>query len=130
VPVPEPIEADPANAPALTGADRRHLRRLAHGLDPVVQVGASGVTRGVISALERALEDHELVKLRIAAEREERRAMASALASDTRSAVAGLVGHIAVLYRPARDPDNRRIALPSTGRSGPSGSTRREGPTR
>jgi RNA-binding protein len=102
----------------LSGSDRRHLRSLAHGLDPVVQIGAAGVTPGVIAALDRALSDHELVKVRIARERDERRALADALADETRSAVAGLIGHVAVLYRPAREPERRRIALPSQARRG------------
>jgi RNA-binding protein len=97
----------------LTGRDRRHLRSLAHALDPVVQIGAAGVTAGVLAALDRALCDHELVKVRITRERDERREIADALASETRSALAGLVGHIAVLYRPAPEPERRRIALPS-----------------
>ena len=104
------------DAPELAGSDRRHLRRLAHALDPVVQIGAAGVSAGVVSALDRALADHELVKVRIARERGERRAIADALASETQSAVAGLVGHVAVLYRPASDPERRRIALPSAGK--------------
>src|SRR6185436_1561977 len=70
----------------LTGADRRHLRSLAHGLDAVVQIGAAGVTPGAIAALDRALSDNELVKVRIARERDERRAIADELAGETRSA--------------------------------------------
>ena len=100
----------------LSGSDRRHLRRLAHHLDPIVQVGSAGVTDAVVAALDRALRDHELVKLRIAHEREERREIADRLAAATRSAVAGLVGHTAVLYRPAPDPERRRIELPSRAR--------------
>jgi RNA-binding protein len=101
----------------LSGSDRRHLRALAHALDPVVQIGAAGVTAGVIAALDRALDDHELVKVRIARERDERRAIAEQLAAATRSALAGLVGHVAALYRPAREPERRRIALPSARRA-------------
>jgi RNA-binding protein len=110
------VDSEAAPGPALSGADRRHLRRLAHGLDPVVQIGSSGITAGVVAALDRALDDHELVKLRLAAERDERSSMAATLASETRSAVAGMVGHVAVLYRPARDPEQRRISLPSRDR--------------
>ncbi len=44
------------------------------------------------------------------------RAIADTLARETQSAVAGLVGHVAVLYRPASDPERRRIALPSAGK--------------
>lgn len=100
----------------LAGIDRRHLRRLAHGLDPVVQVGAAGVTPRVLAAVDRALCDHELVKLQIAHERVLRRAIADRLARDTRSAIAGMVGRTAVLYRPAPDPKRRRIELPSARR--------------
>jgi RNA-binding protein len=100
----------------LAGIDRRHLRRLAHGLDPVVKIGTAGVTQRVLAAVDRALCDHELVKLQIAHERVERRAIADALARGTRSAVAGLVGRTAVLYRPAPDPERRRIELPSVRR--------------
>ena len=103
-------------APELAGSDRRHLRRLAHELEPVVHVGAAGVTESVIAALDRALRDHELVKLRIAREREERREIADRLAAETHSAIAGLVGHMALLYRPSPDPERRRIALPSARR--------------
>jgi RNA-binding protein len=112
-------EPAPPAAIALTGGDRRHLRRLAHALDPVVQIGAGGVTPGVLAALDRALADHELVKVRIAREREERGQIAGEIAEQTRSAVAGLVGHVAVLYRAAAEPERRRIALPSARRSAP-----------
>jgi len=105
--------------PALAGVDRRHLRRLAHDLNPVVQVGSAGITEAVQKALGTALRDHELVKLRLAGEREEREALAAELAARSGSALAGLVGQVAILYRPARDPERRRIALPSARRGGP-----------
>jgi RNA-binding protein len=111
-----PAEEPAPRAIALTGGDRRHLRRLAHALDPVVQIGAAGVTPGVLAALDRALADHELVKVRIARERDERGRIAGEIAEQTRSAVAGLVGHVAVLYRAAAEPERRRIALPSASR--------------
>lgn len=113
---PSEREPGPPAAVELTGSDRRHLRRLAHNLDPVVQIGAGGVTSSVIAALDGALSDHELVKVRIARERDERGPIAGSIAEQTQSAVAGLVGHVAVLYRPARDPERRRIDLPSKAR--------------
>jgi RNA-binding protein len=89
----------------LSGSDRRHLRRLAHALDPVVQIGAAGVTSGVIararsrSRRPRAREGAHRARARRAPPRSP-----SALAGATRSALAGLVGHVAMLYRPASDP--------------------------
>ncbi|MEM7408917.1 MAG: ribosome assembly RNA-binding protein YhbY [Myxococcota bacterium] len=99
--------------PKLRGAQKRHLRKLAHDLDPVVQVGASGVSESVVAAVDGALAAHELIKLRIAHERPERQEMAEALAAETGSVLAGMVGRVAVLYRPAADPEDRRISLPA-----------------
>jgi RNA-binding protein len=97
--------------PRLSGRDRRALRRQAHGLRAVVQVGSSGISDGLIAALDTALSDHELVKVEIARERDEREQLADALAELTGSALAGRVGHMAILYRPAPDPERRRIVL-------------------
>ena len=54
----------------LTGKERRRLRGLAHGLKPLVHVGRNGVTDGVIDDADRALRDHELVKIRFLGENE------------------------------------------------------------
>jgi RNA-binding protein len=93
----------------LSGAERRNLRRQAHALKPVVQLGGAGLTAAIVDAVDRALEDHELIKLKLVGEREERRALADGVADKTRSALAGVVGRIAILYRPARDPERRRV---------------------
>jgi RNA-binding protein len=103
---------------ALRGKDRRHLRGLANPLKAVVQVGEAGVTPGVIAATESALADHELIKVRIAADREERREVAEQIAGETGAELAGLIGRVAILYRAARDPEDRKIQLPSAKRSG------------
>jgi RNA-binding protein len=99
---------------ALRGSDRRLLRGLANPIKAVVQVGEAGLVEGVLSAVDRALWDHELVKVRIAADREERRDIAARIAEATRSELAGLVGRVAIFYRPAADPEDRKIRLPSS----------------
>ncbi len=93
----------------LSGTQRRNLRRRAHALRPAVQLGGAGLTGAVVDAVDRALEDHELIKLRLAGERNQRRDLAKLAAERTQSTLAGLVGHVAILYRPARDPKRRRI---------------------
>ena len=100
----------------LTGADRRHLRGLAHALKPVVRVGDAGLTERVVAAVETALDDHELIKVKIAADRDERREIADAMAERTGGDLAGMVGQVAILYRPAADAERRRITLPSSSR--------------
>ena len=98
---------------ALKGSDRRRLRGLANPLKAVVEIGEAGLTPGVVAAVDGALRDHELIKVRIAADREERRAIAAQVAEATSSELAGLIGRVAILYRAASDPANRKIRLPS-----------------
>jgi RNA-binding protein len=95
-------------APALTGRQRRRLRGLAHALDPVVQVGQSGVTDAVARAVDAALLAHELIKVRLR-EPDDKNAAAASLAACADAALCGLVGHTAILYRP--HPDRPTIAL-------------------
>ena len=99
--------ADPIE---LRGFQRKHMRGLAHGLKPLVHVGGAGVSQGVLRALDQALFDHELIKVRLK-EPEDKRAMAAALAEGSGAALCGLVGHTAILYRP--HPEKPRIELPT-----------------
>lgn len=94
----------------LKGFQRKYLRGLAHALKPVVQVGHDGVTAGVVQAVEEALRDHELVKVRMH-EPDDKKAMAAELATKTDAALCGLVGHTVVLYRP--HPTDPVIDLPA-----------------
>jgi RNA-binding protein len=95
--------------PALGGAERRHLRGLAHPLKPIVYIGEGGVSEAVIKALDEALCSHELVKVRLRSPGEKKE-IARELAERSGSALCGVVGHTVILYRP--HPDEPRITLP------------------
>lgn len=85
---------------------RRHLKRIAHHLDPVVLVGDHGVSDALVAETQRALADHELIKVRIhAADREARRAMAQALAEACDASVIQSIGKVTVLFRKNPEPD-------------------------
>lgn len=95
----------------LSGKQQRHLRALAHGLDPIVIVGKDGASEGVLTATDQALVDHELVKVRLPdVERDERAQIAQQIAEGTQAALAGTIGRIAILYR--RHPSEPKITLP------------------
>jgi RNA-binding protein len=88
----------------LSEKQKKYLRRLAHPLHPLVMVGNAGLTDGVVSELNRALNDHELVKVSArVGERQERNAALDALAARTLSALVQRVGHVGVFYRPRQD---------------------------
>jgi RNA-binding protein len=95
----------------LSNAQKRYLRGLAHDIKPVVMVGAKGVTPSLQAELGLALEQHELVKIKVAAEdRETRDAWILALAEGAEAALVGRIGHTAVLYR--RNADKPLVILP------------------
>ena len=90
------------NLPALKGRDRRRLRGLAHHMKPVVIVGANGITKAVVHAVDEALAARELIKVRFH-DPEDKKAMAEDLARRAGALLIGLVGHTAILYRPVPD---------------------------
>ncbi len=94
----------------LNGKQRKYLRGLAHGLSPVVLIGAKGVGEEQIRAVDEALLAHELIKVRFLDHKEEKRELIAAIAEATGAVIAGIIGHIAILYRPHPDPAKRRIA--------------------
>lgn len=94
----------------LAGFQRRHLRKLAHGRKPIVFVGDAGISDPVVAALDQALADHELVKVKLPGA-EGKKELASVLAERSGAHLCGLVGHMAILFRP--DPDESQIELPT-----------------
>ena len=96
--------------PALTEKQRKHLRRLAHPLHPLVIVGNAGLTEGIVAELEQALGAHELVKVSARIEaRAERESALETLAERTGAQLVQRVGKIGVFYRARPLP---RIVLP------------------
>jgi RNA-binding protein len=97
--------------PALSANQRRHLRSLAHPLRPVIMVGGKGVTDALLAELDGALERHELLKVKVAAEdREARDLLIGELVDSSQATLVQRVGNIATLFRRARE--NPQIILP------------------
>jgi RNA-binding protein len=84
----------------LTAAERKTLKARAHKLEPVVQIGAKGLTDEVVGEIERALHAHELVKVRAGAlQREERDAVLKDILGRTGAERVQQVGKVFVIYR-------------------------------
>lgn len=96
---------------ALTSSQTRYLRGLAHPLKPVLMLGGKGVTAGVLAELEQALDDHELIKVRLSgADRAARGAEIDKLVESSHAEAVQSIGRIAVLFR--RNDQKPGIALP------------------
>lgn len=96
---------------ALTGKQRAHLRALAHPLDAVVLVGAAGVTDAVVDKVDKELEIHELIKVKVLDGPVGVKEAAPGLAAATRSELAQVIGKTMVLYR--RRKKDPQIRLPA-----------------
>lgn len=89
----------------LSSAERRSLRARAHALEPVVLIGGAGLSQGVLAEVSRALDDHELIKVRLpGVERSAREAMAAELCAALGALDVQGIGHVRVLFR-ARPED-------------------------
>ena len=98
---------------AITGKERAELRAEAHHLDPLVHIGAQGITPTLVGALDDALRTRELVKVQLGRPVEERpRAMAERLAQETGAVVVQVIGRTATLYRENPELDRKDGAPP------------------
>ena len=95
----------------LSDPQKRHLRSLAHHLKPVVWVGQHGLKDSVIAEIGLALDSHELIKVKVAADRESRNAIAAEICQQTGAEPIHAIGQMLILFR--RNEEKPRIALPS-----------------
>lgn len=85
---------------------KKQFRALGHKLNPIVTIADRGLTDGVKAELNRALDDHELIKVKLAvSEREERKEAVAQLQALPRVEVIQQVGKVALLYRPNKKPN-------------------------
>ena len=83
----------------MNSADKKRLRAEAHTLNPVVMIGQSGLTAAVLAEIEQALDSHELIKVKIRAERDERKLISEKISADTGAELIQSIGQIVVIYR-------------------------------
>jgi putative YhbY family RNA-binding protein len=89
----------------LSPAERKHLRGQAHHLEPVVLIGAEGLTPAVLREADSALKAHGLIKVRMFSDQREQRDRAlQQLAESLGAAPVQHIGKLLVLWRPVPDP--------------------------
>lgn len=87
----------------LTPSFKRTLIAKAHALKPVVMVGNKGLTEAVLLEVEQAFITHEIIKIRLNGEREDRKAMQATLVERCPEAtLIQSIGHIVVFYQPKK----------------------------
>jgi RNA-binding protein len=98
----------------LKGYQKKYLKGLAHSLKPVVIVGQKGMSDSFIRAIDDALDVHELIKIKFIEhkEKKQKRTITEQIQAATGCETIAMIGHTAVMYRPHRDPEKRKIRIP------------------
>ena len=79
---------------------KQQLKAKAHKLNPIIMIGAKGLTDNVSIETDRALTDHELIKVKIAApKKKECIDIAEKLADYCQAQLVQVIGHTAIFYR-------------------------------
>ncbi len=91
-----------------TKPDIEQLRAIGHKLNPVVTIAGKGLSETVSAELDRALTDHELIKVKIAVgSREARATLAEKICKQTGAEMVQSIGSVIVLLRRSATPDPR-----------------------
>ena len=99
------------NMEELNNAQIRKLKGLAQRMEATLKVGKQGLSEGFIKSLDEELSRHELVKLKFAEFKEQRKELAPQLAQKTQSHLVALVGNVVVLFRRNPQEDKRKIVF-------------------
>lgn len=84
--------------------DTRSLKKLSHHLEPVVLLGAKGLTDAVHKEIEIALESHELIKIKLSSkDKLEKQALAEAICKKHDATLINQIGHVIVIYKKSQE---------------------------
>jgi RNA-binding protein len=91
---------------SLTPEQKKQFRTLGHNLNPIVTVAGNGLTENIQLEVDRALEDHELIKVKFAVgDRTVKKTLIRELCAIVECQLVQEIGNIALIYRPAREPN-------------------------
>lgn len=90
----------------LSNEDKKHLRRLGHNLNPVVTVAGNGLSENVLAEIDRALNDHELIKVKLAVgDSAAKRQVVETICEQLSAQVVQSIGHVVLLLKKADKPN-------------------------
>jgi len=90
----------------LTTNQKKYLRGIAHGLNPMIIIGANGVTESLMAELDSTLEHHEILKIKMAsADRDDRKQIVDYILEQTGALLVQTIGKICVIYRQSEETE-------------------------
>ncbi len=89
----------------MTSARKKQLKAQAHSLKPIIIIGQSGLTESVLTEIDKTLDTHELIKIKIRAEREDRKQISQQIIDVSQAELIQSIGQIIAVYR--KNPDKK-----------------------
>jgi len=95
----------------LSGKQKKQLRGMAQRMDALIKVGKNGLAPAFIAAVDELLDQRELIKVRFAEFKDQKRELTEKLVARTGATFITQVGHTVVLFRRHPDPEKRKIRI-------------------
>lgn len=90
----------------LTQAQKKQYRSIGHDLHPLVTIAGKGLTDAILAEVDRALEDHELIKIKlVVGDRDIKKQLIQQVCEQTGATLVQTIGHMALLLRRAKQPN-------------------------
>jgi RNA-binding protein len=90
----------------LTSKQRINLKVLAHSLDPVVQIGKNGLTEQSLTTINKALADHQLIKIKFLDYKDEKSNFSTIIEKRTGATLIDVIGNVLILFK--ENPDSEK----------------------
>ena len=94
----------------LTSRQRKVLEKEAQPLSPLVLIGGAGLTEEQIKQIQTVIKTHELIKVKFNEFKDEKKDLSSEIAAQTDSTLVRIIGNVAIFYREAEKPADRKFA--------------------
>ena len=97
---------------SLSQSERKWFRSIGHNLNPIVSIAGNGLSENVMAEIHRALNDHELIKIKLAIpDRQAKASLIEQVCIKTGAELIQTIGHIALIYKPAKKPNPKLTNL-------------------
>ncbi len=93
---------------SLSNEQKKRYRSIGHSLNPIVTIAGNGISDNVIAEIDRALNDHELIKIKLVLEdKESRKEAITKISQKMNATVIQEIGKVVLLLRPAKRPNKK-----------------------
>jgi len=93
----------------LNSKQKNNLKAQAHHLTPQIQIGKNGLTPQQITQIKKALDDHELIKIKFNAHKNQKETLSTEITEKTESDQIDLIGNTVIIYKRHPEPEKRKI---------------------